>query len=205
MLAKPQTHKITKMEQLIKKLTINEHIEFLLQSEKSFAAYCGNLNNFKPFNNKYGYRKGDELIQFTNSLLGKICDPTHDFIEHISGDDFILILQSKNWEQRCNQALASFAQTSSVLFDKKHLAMGGYMTEDRQSRIVHHPLPTLSIGAALIIPEWFDSHYEVIEATTAAKKMAKKQRGNSLFIERRHINPYQITVSQRQKMELHYG
>lgn len=164
---------------------INEHIDFLLQSGKSFAVCYCDLDNFKPFNDVYGYRKGDEMIQFTGKLLNNVCDPQRDFIGHIGGDDFILVLQSADWEKRCNQALASFAQTSLVLMEERHRSIGGYSSEDRQGRIVYHPLPTLSIGVIWADAESFHSHHEIAEAAAVAKKMAKKKPGNSLFIERR--------------------
>jgi diguanylate cyclase (GGDEF)-like protein len=177
---------------------INEHIDFLLQSGKPFAVCYGDLDNFKPFNDMYGYRKGDEMIQFTGKLLGDVCDPQHDFIGHIGGDDFILVMQSADWEKRCNRALTSFAQTSTVLFEARHRSIGGYTSEDRQGRVVHHPLPTLSIGVICADAESFHSHHEIAEAATAAKKMAKKKPGNSLFIERRE--------SPQHKMEeIYYG
>ena len=184
---------------------INEHIEYLLRSEKSFAVCYADLDNFKPFNDVCGYRKGDELIQFTGKLLGNACDPANDFIGHIGGDDFILILQSPDWEQRCDRALAVFARTSSAMFDKNHRSIGGYLTEDRQGRIVHHPLPTLSIGAIWVNHEWFGSPYEVAEAATSAKKMAKEKPGNSLFIERRHLSSQKPTEKQRENAGGHYG
>jgi diguanylate cyclase (GGDEF)-like protein len=171
---------------------INEHIEYLLQARKSFAVCYGDLDNFKPFNDVCGYRKGDELIQFTGRLLGNFCDPAQDFIGHIGGDDFILVLQSPDWEQRCHRALSTFAHTSSVLFDKDHRSIGGYQSADRQGRIVHHPLPTLSIGVIWVNPELFNSHQEVAEAATSAKKMAKKKPGNSLFIERRRLPQHEL-------------
>lgn len=183
----------------------NEHIEHLLQSGLSFSVCCADLDHLKPFNDKYGYRKGDELIQFTSKLLSQICDPTQDFIGHIGGDDFIFILQSKDWEHRCHRALAAFAQTSSELFDKQHRAMGGYKIEDRQSRIVHHPLPTLSIGVVWVTPKLFDSHYEIAEAVNTAKIMAKKKPGNSLFIERRHPSSYKAIEKQSQNTGVFYG
>ena len=177
---------------------INEHIDFLLKSGKSFAVCYGDLDNFKPFNDVYGYRKGDEMIQFTGKLLNNVCDPQRDFIGHIGGDDFILILQSADWEKRCNRALTSFAQTSLVLFEERHRSSGGYTSEDRQGRVVHHPLPTLSIGVICATAEAFHSHYEIAEAATAAKKMAKKKPGNSLFIERREL-------AQPEMVEVYYG
>ncbi len=168
---------------------INEQIDHLLQSGKPFVVGYGDLDHFKPFNDVYGYRKGDEVIQFTGRVLSKICDSRQDFIGHIGGDDFILVMQSEDWELRCNRALADFAQTSNALFDKKHRAAGGYMTEDRQGNVIHQPLPTLSIGAIQVAPGQFHSHHEVSEAASIAKKMAKKIPGNSLFIEQRQLNP----------------
>jgi EAL domain-containing protein (putative c-di-GMP-specific phosphodiesterase class I)/GGDEF domain-containing protein len=184
---------------------INEHIELLLQSEKSFAVCYGDLDNFKPFNDVCGYRKGDELIQFTARLLGNFCDPIYDFIGHIGGDDFILVLQSPDWEHRCNRALSAFAHTSPALFDKDHRSIGGYLSGDRQGRIVHHPLPTLSIGVIWVNPELFSSHHEVAEAATVAKKMAKENPGNSLFIERRRLHQHQVAEEQHESERVYYG
>lgn len=164
---------------------INEHIDHLLHSGEPFTVCYCDIDHFKPFNDVYGYRKGDEAIQFTGRLLNWACDPKQDFIGHIGGDDFIMVMRSKDWEKRCNQALTSFAHTSSVLFEDAHRAIGGYLSEDRQGRIVHHPLPTLSIGVVCVAPGAFRSHHEISEAASAAKKMAKKTPGNSLFVERR--------------------
>ena len=166
---------------------INEHIDFLLQSGKSFAVCYCDIDTFKPFNDVYGFRRGDELIQITGKLLKNACDLQSDFIGHIGGDDFILVMQSADWENRCNQVLASFSRETLVLFDEKHRSASGYSSEDRQGNIVHHPLPTLSIGAIWADREVFHSHHEVAEAASVAKKMAKKKTGNSLFVERREL------------------
>ncbi len=175
---------------------INEHIEYLLQSDKSFAVCYADLDHFKPFNDVYGYRKGDEVIQFTSRILGRACDPNRDFIGHIGGDDFIMVMQSPDWGKRCNQALSSFANTSMVLYEEGHRCIGGYLSEDRQGRIVHHPLPTLSIGAIWAVAGMFHSHHEISESVTVAKKMAKKTPGNSLFIERRDLQQPEMDYAQ---------
>ncbi len=184
---------------------ITEHLGHMLQTGKSFSVCYVDLDNFKPFNDVCGYRKGDELIRFTASLLKNICDPTRDFIGHIGGDDFILVLQSPDWEQRCNRALSAYARTSSVMFDKEHRAIGGYMAGDRQGRVVHHPLPTLSIGAIRINPLFFNSHHEVCEAATSAKNMAKKKPGNSLFIERRRMQLHDMREPSPEHAGASYG
>lgn len=89
-----------------------------------------------------------------------------------------MVMQSPDREKRSHQAMAPFAtNTSSVLYEEKHRAIGGYLSEYRQGRIVHHPLPTLSIGAIWVDPGMFRSHHEISGAATAAKKMANTQYG----------------------------
>jgi diguanylate cyclase (GGDEF)-like protein len=165
---------------------INEHIERLLLANTPFVACYCDLDHFKPFNDTYSYRKGDEMIQLTGRILSWACDPKLDFIGHIGGDDFILLLQSRDWKSRCEQALRSFEQAAELLFKEEHLAAGGYYSEGRDGNVKFHPLTSLSIGAIQVAPRQFLSHHEVSAAMTDAKKMAKKTSGNSLFIEVRN-------------------
>lgn len=168
---------------------INEHIDRLLRAEASFVACYCDLDHFKPFNDTYSYRKGDEMIQLTGRVLNWACDPRLDFIGHIGGDDFILLLQSRDWQARCEQALRAFEQAASLMFKDEHLAASGYTSEGRDGTVRFHPLTSLSIGAIRVDPGQFASHHEVSAAMTDAKKMAKKTSGNSLFVEQRDHSP----------------
>ena len=165
---------------------INEHIELLLHSNKPFVACYCDLDHFKPFNDTYSFRKGDEMIQLTGRILSWACDPKLDFIGHIGGDDFILLMQSRDWKTRCEQALRSFEQAAKLMFKEEHIAAGGYSSESRDGIMKFHPLTSLSIGATQVAPGQFMSHHEVSAAMTDAKKMAKKINGNSLFVELRN-------------------
>ena len=171
---------------------INEHIERLLHANTPFVACYCDLDHFKPFNDTYSYRKGDEMIQLTGRILNWACDPKLDFIGHIGGDDFILLMQSRDWKARCEQALRSFEQAAGLLFKEEHLAAGGYASEGRDGLVKFHPLTSLSIGATLVAPGQFVSHYEVSAAMCDAKKMAKKINGNSLFVEQRSAIAKQV-------------
>jgi len=174
---------------------INEHIEKLLQARTPFVACYCDLDNFKPYNDVYSYRHGDEMIQLAGRILSWACDPKLDFIGHIGGDDFILLMQSRDFRTRCEQALRSFGQASSLLFKPEHLTAGGYTSEDRHNNVIFHPLVSLSIGASYISAEQYFSHYEVSAAATAAKKMAKRTPGNSLFVEQRQpAAPLKTTI-----------
>ncbi|MDP2759609.1 MAG: phosphodiesterase [Sideroxyarcus sp.] len=166
---------------------INDNIERLLQANIPFVACHTDLDHFKPFNDIYGYGKGDEMIRLTGRILSWACDPKLDFIGHIGGDDFVLLLQSPNWRVRCEQALRSFEQAALLMFTEKHRSAGGYTTEGRDGNYQFHPLTSLSIGALKVAPGEFTSYLEVSAAMTDTKKMAKKISGNSLFVEQRHM------------------
>lgn len=164
---------------------INNHIEHLLQEGTAFwAAYC-DLDSFKPFNDIYGYDRGDEVILLLATLLKNQVDTSQDFLGHIGGDDFFILFRSEDWEQRCSTILECFGQHVTELFEPRHLREGGYYSEDRCGRTVFHPLPSLSIGCVPVSAEIYPSHHEVSSAAAVAKKQAKKLPGNSLFVERR--------------------
>ncbi|GAB4116202.1 MAG: bifunctional diguanylate cyclase/phosphodiesterase [Sideroxydans sp.] len=166
---------------------INDAIEHLLQANVPFVACYTDLDHFKPFNDIYGYGKGDEMIRLTGRILNWACDPKLDFIGHIGGDDFVLLLQSPNWQARCEQALRSFEQAAKLMFAEEHRSAGGYATKGRDGKMQFHPLTSLSIGALKVTPGEFTSYLEVSAAMTDAKKMAKKIAGNSLFVEQRTL------------------
>lgn len=162
-----------------------EHIDRLLESGASFCACYCSLDNFKPFNDAYGLRRGDEMILLAARTLAACADPELDFVGHIGGDEFLLVFQSTDWMRRCHTALNAFDQDSRHLFSAEDAQRGGLMSEDRSGKSAFHPLTTLSIGAVEIEPGVFRSHKEISVAAAEAKRQAKKLHGSALFVERR--------------------
>ncbi len=173
------------LTQLPGNVPINEHIDRLLGSGTRFwACYC-DLDHFKPFNDVYGYRKGDDVIQLTGSILSEHCDPNRDFIGHIGGDDFMILFQSEDWENRCRSILDHFGSAIQSFYSSEDRDRGGYLGEDRQGKKAFYSLISLSLGAIKVEPRHYDSHHQIATAATESKKQAKKMHGNSLFIDRR--------------------
>ncbi|MHB1245749.1 MAG: GGDEF domain-containing protein [Sulfuriferula sp.] len=164
---------------------ITEHTERLLENQQTFCACYADLDHFKPFNDVYGYRKGDEVIQMTANLLSINSDPNMDFVGHIGGDDFFILFQSLDWEQRCRRMLAAFDSNLALMLSSQILADGGYEAEDRRGNMEFHPFPALSIGIVQVTPGRFAGHYEVASAATEVKKMAKRTQGSSIYIDKR--------------------
>lgn len=174
------------LTQLPGNVPINEHIERLLHSHNHFVICYFDLDHFKPFNDRYGFRRGDDIILLTARILSQGSDPERDFLGHIGGDDFVILFQSSDWEQRCRQILARFDQEAGLLFDAQDLDARGFNGEDRQGNALFFPLTSLSVGAVPVAPDEYRSHYEVATAAGEAKKQAKTLSGSTLFIERRH-------------------
>lgn len=173
------------LTQLPGNILIDDQIEQLLTSKTPFyVCYC-DMNYFKPFNDVYGFHKGDEIIRMTGDLLGEFCDPIHDFIGHLGGDDFIILFQSPDWEERCQNILALFSEYVTHFFSPEDRECGVYFTEDRQGKRIFHPLTTLSLGVVEVKPDSYATVHQVAAAAADAKKQAKKMFGNALFVERR--------------------
>jgi diguanylate cyclase (GGDEF)-like protein len=168
---------------------IDEHIDRLLENGTRFCACYVDLDHFKPYNDVYGYRKGDDILRLTGKILSGHCDPHRDFVGHIGGDDFIILFQSEDWEQRCRAILDVFAAAVPDFYEEEDRINGGYISEDRRGSKVFHSLVTISLGLVKVEPGHYVSHHQIATATADAKKQAKKIPGNSLFIDRR-LGPY---------------
>jgi diguanylate cyclase (GGDEF)-like protein len=173
------------LTQLPGNVPINEHIDKLLRNQIPFCACYCDLDHFKPFNDVYGYRRGDDIIQMTSEVLKAHCDPQKDFIGHIGGDDFIILFCNEDWEQRCKNILDQFAEEIQQYYSNEDRARGGYLSEDRQGKKVFFPLISLSLGVVKSRLKNYYSHHQISIAASEAKKQAKKIHGNSLFIDRR--------------------
>jgi len=161
-------------------IPVSEHIARLLASGVSFTACYTDLNQFKPYNDQYGYWKGDQMIKLAARCISQACDPLRDFLGHVGGDDFIVLFQAPDWAARCRDIIETFNVSAPNLFNAADRERGGIMAEDRQGRPAFFALTTLSIGAVRVHPGRYRSHEDVASAAAAAKREAK-HRGAGLF------------------------
>lgn len=176
------------LTQLPGNVPINEQMDRLIDAKHGFvAAYC-DLDHFKPYNDAYGYRRGDRMIQQVGTLLAEAVADHKDFVGHVGGDDFIVLMQSSDWEARLRRVIAEFDAALAQHMTAEHLLAGGYFGEDRRGQAVFHPTPALSIGCVMVQPGAFAAHYDVSAALSDAKKEAKRIPGSVLFVERRQYH-----------------
>ena len=155
-------------------IPISQHMERLLKKQVCFVACYADLNNFKPFNDYYGYWRGDEMIRLLARVAMEQCDSQRDFLGHVGGDDFILLFQSPDWKVRCERLVSEFSERALAMFDEEARARGGIEAEDRHGVVRFFPCTTLSIGAVAIDGSLFTRVEEVANLAAMAKHAAKQ-------------------------------
>ncbi|MDZ7891880.1 MAG: phosphodiesterase [Rhodoferax sp.] len=154
-------------------IPITQHIERLLKKQACFVACYADLNHFKPYNDYYGYWRGDEMIRLLARIAMEQCDAQRDFLGHVGGDDFILLFQSEDWRARCERLVAEFEERARALFDENARQAGGIEAEDRHGVRRFFPCTTLSIGAVVVDGHQFTRAEDVANLAAMAKHDAK--------------------------------
>lgn len=165
-------------------IPLTMHISRLLSSGASFVACYADLNHFKPFNDYYGYWRGDEMIRLLSNTLVAHCDVRRDFIGHVGGDDFVILFQSEDWLQRIEAAVAAFNVAACELFDDTARKLGGIEAEDRDGVHRFFPMTTLSAGVMRVSPGDF-SRADMVATAAAAAKHKAKQLATGVYVDQR--------------------
>jgi len=145
----------------------------LLKKQVRFVACYADLNHFKPYNDYYGYWRGDEMIRLMARIAMEQCDAQRDFLGHVGGDDFILLFQSEDWRARCERLVSEFAERARLLFDEAAREAGGISAEDRYGVTRFFPCTTVSIGAVVVDGQQFTRAEDVANLAAMAKHAAK--------------------------------
>ena len=165
---------------------INTEIDKLLTHNQPFTIAYIDIDNFKPYNDQYGYSKGDLVIELLAQVI-QAESHSGDFVGHIGGDDFIVLITSGAPQQTAQRIIERFEQRVKHYYLPEHLAKGGFYAMDRLGAASFYPLITLSIGLAMPDTALCRSHHDVAALASAAKLQAKKQSGSALFINKRRV------------------
>ena len=127
--------------------------EFQRRSREAIASsmiYI-DLDNFKVYNDVYGFNQGDKAILLTAQILReavRLAGAPHDFIGHVGGDDFILITAKNRTEDICRAVVDAFAQEAPKLYSEADRRTGCILGKNRDGQEQCFPLMTMSVGGA---------------------------------------------------------
>jgi diguanylate cyclase (GGDEF)-like protein len=164
---------------------IYDFVNRLLRRGKRFVLAHADIDHFKPFNDIYGYAKGDEALLIVAKAIGAYTSPRIDFLGHVGGDDFVIAFRSHDWRDRLERALADVARELAALYKPEHIAQGGILTTDRYGVRRLFPLLSVSVGALVCDMGTADVSAEDLSYHLAPlKARAKTRSGNTVEVER---------------------
>ena len=168
---------------------IQSEIKRRLDLGKKFAMLYADLDNFKAYNDTYGFSKGDEIIKLTARTLTKnvLEGKGHEanFVGHIGGDDFIAIVEGDDYEKICQNVIVEFEANVENYFTKEDFERGYMEVENRKGIMEQFPLTSLSIGVVEVSKQRFKNTLEIGEAGAQVKHLAKTIFGSTYVIDRR--------------------
>ncbi len=163
---------------------IQQCLTRLLQQSREAVICYVDIDSFKPFNDLYGYAKGDEILLCLAQCLNERVDPTRDFVGHIGGDDFLLVLGSEDWRARLNRLLEDFQGQCRRFYSAEHLEAGCFIAHNRKGHREEFPLLSLSLGVVHLHPSSCANldAAQLAGLASEAKRQAKNVPGYSLHI-----------------------
>ncbi len=171
-------------------VVIEEFIETLLNQKENFLVGYLDIDNFKAFNDNYGFFAGDNLIKRTAFFLSKYLKEHYGdsaFIGHIGGDDFVFVVKDTNFEalsQVLNRLIEALEKSVKVFFKKEDLERGYFIGKDREGNIKKFPLGSFSI--AVVESRGKSSLQEIAKTAAQLKKIAKSHWGSKIVFEESH-------------------
>lgn len=170
-------------------LIIENTLKDKITSEEAFVVGHFDIDNFKSFNDKYGYAKGDRVIMQTSYMLNdaiKKWGNSSDFVGHIGGDDFVIITTPDKYNGICENFICMFDTVIPFQYLVEDRKKGHIIVKDRTGHIRKTPIMSMTI--ALVLKNSASDITGIIELNeriTEVKKYLKKISGSKYLADRR--------------------
>lgn len=180
--------KVSPLTGLPGNLQIQVELKKRLLKKEEFSILYFDLDNFKEYNDTYGFLKGDEVIKFTAKTILKTMHSYRledSFVGHIGGDDFVGIISNIDYEKLCQDIIARFDENIKDYFNEEDIERGYLEVANRRGIIEQFPITAISIGVVNVHPGEYDNPLEIGEVGAQVKHLAKTQIGSAYAINRR--------------------
>lgn len=169
---------------------IHSELKKRITKEEEFSVMYFDLDNFKSYNDVYGFLKGDKIIQFTATIITEEIHANggNGFIGHVGGDDFIAIVPYTDTENLCQRIIARFERNVKGFFTEEDAKKGYIEIANRRGIIEKFPLTSISIAVVVVDKNRFKNILEIGDAAAQVKHAVKNVMGSSYIIDRRKCN-----------------
>jgi GGDEF domain-containing protein len=178
-------------------LLIAEEVNYRLRNQRPFALLWIDLDNFKSFNDAYGFGRGDRVLRLLGDLITQLKNERaddEDFIGHIGGDDFVMLTNPASAQEISEWLIQRFDAAIPELYEHEDVQRGYLTGFDRFGTPRRFPLVSLSIGIVDTSRREFDSYDQVSTVAAEVKSFAKKGPGSTFaFDERQRTIPAPVT------------
>ena len=167
---------------------IHAELKKRLANKEEFSVLYLDLDNFKAYNDVYGFLKGDEIIKFTANVILECIHRDVEggsFVGHIGGDDFIAIVPTLKCEKICQDIIACFDSRVLDFYTPADIDKGYIEVANRKGIIEQFPLTSISIGVVVVDKNRFYNMLEIGEVGAQVKHAAKSVMGSSYSIDKR--------------------
>jgi len=156
--------------------------------KQQFAFLYIDIDNFKGFNDYYGYQKGDEIIGFLADILRKTIEKLggkDDFVGHIGGDDFVMVVSPVRAEIMAQYVVDEFDRGSMLKLDARDVNRGYLEIRDRQGELKRIPVMAVTIALVKSTDNPIEHFAEVNDIASSLKEYGKRIEGSVVVKERR--------------------
>lgn len=161
-----------------------------LLNKETFAMLYFDLDNFKAYNDVYGFANGDEIIKFTARTISKHIHQIQDsdnFIGHIGGDDFVAITGPTDYDKVCQNIILEFDKFAVDYYNEVDVERGYVEVANRRGIIEQFPLTTISIAVLEVDSKIYKTTLEIGEVAGQIKHRAKTVPGSTYVINKRRF------------------
>jgi diguanylate cyclase (GGDEF)-like protein len=178
---------VNPLTQLPGNIQVQEEVSRRVAKGAPFALMYIDLDNFKAFNDHYGFLRGDEAIKLLARCIGDAVEDESNnrFVGHVGGDDFVVIVEPEAAEEIAADIIAGWDREVIDLYDKEDAGRGYIEVVDRRKNLHRFPFTTVSIGIASNTARYIDSHWAASEVAAEMKTFAKSEDKSSYAIDRR--------------------
>lgn len=166
---------------------IEYEIDHRLHQGEGFAVCYADIDNFKAYNDYYGYVYGDKIIKITSHIIRNV---VHDlapdgFVGHIGGDDYIFIIPTGKVKPVCENIIATFDRMVPFRYNESDLERGWIEIANRKGEPERFSIITLSIAVIINQKKMFKHPGEMSHMLADLKKYTKALPGSNYMVERR--------------------
>lgn len=171
------------------KQQVQDRVARLLAEGQGFDVIFLDLNNFRIYNQVYGFAKGNEVIKFVAGVvresLAELVEVDY-YLGHAGGDDFMALLPPQKGEQVAEQIIKCFEEGIKNLYSPEDRERGGIVAQNRQGLAKQWPILTISVALVANEQRQFTDPLEVDAVGHELIRYAKSMPGSNYVWDRRH-------------------